>query len=351
VFASCARILLEDEHIGGLLLVGLFGGYGLRFAEKLKFIEEDAAHRMGKLVKELGKPIVVHSLYNFAKPHSHELLRYYGIPVYDSVDIACKCMAVLSHYGQYLGTYHSRTNFVLSWGAKAKKEGKRIIRGALGEGRHSLLEHESMALLRMHGAPAPETAIARSAEEAAKLAKGIERGVALKIVSPDILHKSEAGGVKLHLKTEKDVRQAFKEIMQGAAKHKKDADLRGCLVSPMADEGLEVIIGTKIDEQFGPVIMFGLGGILVEVVRDVSFRVLPISRRSARKMMSDIKASHVLGGIRGNPPVDKNALCCLLLAVAEIVEAYPEIREMDLNPVIAHEHGAAIVDARIILKK
>ena len=119
----------------------------------------------------------------------------------------------------------------------------------------------------------------------------------------------------------------------------------------MAGEGVEVIIGTKIDVQFGPVIMFGIGGILVEVVKDVAFRVLPISRTAPQKMIREIKSYPILQGVRGRPPVDQQAICRLLLKVSEIIEAYPDIQEMDLNPVIAHEKGLTIVDVRIILKK
>jgi acetyl coenzyme A synthetase (ADP forming)-like protein len=326
VFASCARILLEDDHVGGLLVAGLFGGYGIRFAEKLKFIEEDAAHQMGKLVKKLEKPIVVHSLYNFARPHSHELLRYYNIPVMDSLDIACKGMAALCQYGHWLGTSHNRTNFVFRWGNKATREGLETMVRALEEGRQALLEPEARQILRLHGAPVSRDGLAASADEAVKMAADMDGPVALKIVSPHILHKSEAGGVCLNMKGEKEIARAFNEIERNAKKHAPGADIRGCLVSPMAAPGLEVIIGTKIDEQFGPVIMFGLGGILVE-------------------------AHHILNGIRGNPAVDKNAICDLLMTVSEIMEAYPQIREMDLNPVIVYEKGLTVVDARIILKK
>ncbi|MBN1772238.1 MAG: acetate--CoA ligase family protein [Deltaproteobacteria bacterium] len=351
VFAACARILLEDPHIDGLLLVGLFGGYGIRFAERLKFIEEDAAHQMGKLVTETKKPLVVHSLYRFAKPHSLELLRYYGIPVYDSLDIACKCVSVLATYGHYLATHHQRTNFVLDWGAGAKKRGRALIDGALAEGRHVLLESEARELLRLHGAPVPPDALARTAEEAVRAAKRLRGPVALKVVSPQILHKSEAGGVRLGLETPAQVRSAFREIVRSAGRYDARAEIRGCLVAPMAPRGVETIIGTKLDAQFGPVILFGLGGILVEVLKDVSTRVLPISRNAARRMLGELKGADILGGYRGKPPVDKDALAGLLLAISELVQAYPEIQELDLNPVVAHARGATVVDARILLRR
>jgi acetyltransferase len=349
VFADCARILLESDQVGGLLIVGLFGGYGLRFAERLTFIEEDAAHRLGKLVRETQKPIVLHSMYKFARPHAHDLLRYYGIPVFDSVDVTCKCIAVLAEYGHYLKTCRRRTNFVIRWRQRARPEGEEIIGGAQAEGRDVLLEDEAKRLLGLHGAAVPEDCLAHDADEAASFASRLRQPVALKICSPQILHKSDAGGVKLGLKTDQQVREAFAQVVENAARHDATAEIRGCVVSPMADPGTEVIIGTKVDPQFGPVIMFGIGGILVEVVKDVVFRVLPISRPAAKEMLTEVRSAPLLNGVRGKPPVDHHALIDLLLTVSEVIEAYPEIREMDLNPVIVREKGLTVVDARIIL--
>ncbi|MBW2093791.1 MAG: acetate--CoA ligase family protein [Deltaproteobacteria bacterium] len=349
LFADCARIILQDNNIGGLLIVGLFGGYGIRFAESLALKEEDAAHQMGKMVRKRNKPIVVHSLYSYERPHSLELLRYYNIPVYDSLEVACRCVSALATYGKYLKQYHSKANFVLKWGEKAKEEGKKIIAGARKNGRNALLEFEAKRLLQLHGAPILSERMAKTADEAVEIFRDIGQDVALKIVSPDILHKSDAGGVRTNLTTEDAVRAAFDEIVSNAKAYYAEADIRGVLVSPMAEQGVEVIIGTKIDDQFGPVILFGLGGVLVEILKDVSFRVLPISPPSAKKMIDEIKASVILNGYRGRPPADKKALRRLLLTCSEVVEAYPEIREMDLNPVIVYENGVAVVDARIIL--
>jgi acetate---CoA ligase (ADP-forming) len=345
VFADCAEILLSDKNIHGLLIVGLFGGYGIRFAKKLAFMEEDAAHRMGKLVRKSSKPIVLHSLYNFAKPHSLDLLRYYNIPVYDSLEIACKCLEALSIYGSYRREYHKESNFQLNWGAGAVPEGQEIIDNALAEGRYALLEHEAKELLRLQGAPVSLDRLALNEDEAVRIAAELGYNVAMKIVSPDILHKSDAGGVKLRLKNEQEVREAFNKIIKNAAAYHPGADIRGCIVSPMAGEGVEVIIGTKIDDQFGPIVMFGLGGILVEVVKDVSFRVLPVSRYWAATMLDELKASAILDGVRGRPPCDKQAIAKLIEKVSQIIEAYPAIHEMDLNPVIVHEDGLTIVDA------
>jgi acetyltransferase len=350
VFADCADVILKDPNVGGLLIVGLFGGYGIRFAESLSLMEEDAAHRMGKMVKKRHKPIVLHSLYTSEKPHALELLRYYDIPVYDSLDVAAKCTGVLAEYGKYLNSYHPKDKFALNWGAKAKPEGQKIMATARQDGRNALLEFEAKRLFAIHGAPFSGDLVAATADEAVEFAEKIGNEVVLKIVSPDILHKSDAGGVKIKLRTEMEIRQGFEEIIKNAAKFNPKADIRGVLVSPMANEGIEVIIGTKYDDQFGPIIMYGLGGIMVEILQDVSFRVLPITPPNARKMIEQTKSYPILNGARGKPPLDKKSVRRLLMLCSEIAVAYPEIHEMDLNPVIVHEEGLSIVDARIILK-
>ena len=350
IFADCAEAILKDPNVGGLLIVGLFGGYGIRFDKSLTFAEEEAAHRLGKMVKKRNKPIIVHSLYTSYSPHPIELLNYYDIPANDSLDISCKCMASLCEYGDTLTSYQAKTNFLFNWEHKAKKAGRQIIDNARKDGRSVLLEHEAKQLIKLHGAPVNADLIATTEDEAVKLAKKIDGKVVLKIVSPDILHKSDAGGVKIDLETEDEIRMAFQKIMENAKTYKSDADIRGILVSPMAASGLEVIIGTKIDDLFGPVIMYGLGGIMVEIMKDVTFWVLPISERSARKMIEITRSSVILDGVRGQKPYDKKSLKKLLLICSELIEAYPDILEMDLNPVILNHNGLNVVDARIILK-
>ncbi len=345
IFADCARIILSDPNVGGLLVVGLFGGYGIRFAQSLAMMEEDAAHQMGKMVKSRKKAIVVHSLYNSEKPHSLDLLRYYGVPVYGSLDIACKCISVLAEYGRYLKRHHSKSSFVFDWGAKAKPDGQKLIDTVYQLGRTAFLEAEAKQLLRLHGAAVTADVLAGTAKAAADAASAMGGKVVLKIASPDILHKSDAKGVVLNLSGREKVKKAFREIVKNARAYKADARIEGVLVSPMVGQGIEVIIGTKIDDQFGPVIMYGLGGVMVEILKDVSFRVLPIPRRSAQRMITETKSHPILDGVRGDKPYDKKALVNLLLTCSEIIESYPQIQEMDLNPVIVHHEGLSVVDA------
>jgi acetate---CoA ligase (ADP-forming) len=351
IFADCAKILLKDPAVGGLLIVGLFGGYGIRFEKSLAIGEEQAAHRLGAMGKKRGKPIFVHSLYSAYDSHALDLLRHYDIPVHDSLDIACKSMACLCTYGNYLKTYHAKTNFVLNWREKARPEGNAVIQAALAEGRHVLLEHEAKQLIKLHGAPTSVGGLAETPEEAVAIAEKIDGHVVMKIVSPDILHKSDANGVMLNIKDASQVKAAFDIIMENARIYDAGADIRGVLVAPMAAKGLEIIIGTKIDEQFGPVIMYGLGGIMVEIMKDVTFWVLPVSPASCKKMIEDTRSSVILSGVRGQKAYDKKALRKLLGICSELVESYPEIQEMDLNPVLLYEQGLDVVDARIILKK
>jgi len=351
VFADCANIMLKDPNVGGLLVVGLFGGYGIRFEESLAIGEEAAAHRLGVMVKNGDKPIFMHSLFGSHESHALDLLRHYDIPVHDSLDVSCKCVASLCKYGKYLKSYHAKTNFVFDWRAKAKEEGQQIIENAKKEGRNVLLEHEAKRLIKLHGAPTSVGQVAQTEDDAWQIASKIKENVVLKIVSPDILHKSDANGVKLNLSSEKEIRKGFRQIIKSANAYNSDADIRGVLVAPMAQKGLEVIIGTKIDEQFGPVIMYGLGGIMVEIMKDVTFWVLPVTPTSSKKMLEDTRSSILLDGVRGHKGYDKKTLRKLISMCSELIESYPEIEEMDLNPVILYEQGLDVVDARIILKK
>ncbi len=351
LFADCAKIILKDSNVGGLLVVGLFGGYGIRFEESLAIGEEAAAHRLGAMVKKRSKPIFMHSLYGSYDSRALDLLRHYDIPVHDSLDISCKCVASLCKYGSYLKSYHAKTNFVFNWGAKAKAEGKKIIANAKNQGRNVLLEHEAKQLIKLHGAPTSVGQVAQTEDEAWQIAKDIKGNVVLKIVSPQILHKSDARGVKLNLKTEKEIKSGFLQIIKNAKAYNADADILGVLVAPMAQKGLEIIIGTKIDEQFGPVIMYGLGGIMVEIMKDVTFWVLPVSPTSCRRIIEGTRSSVLLDGVRGHSGYDKKSLRKLLSMCSELIESYPEIEEMDLNPVLLYEEGLDVVDARIILKK
>ena len=349
LFADCARILLQDPGVGGVLVVGLFGGYGIRFAASLAAGEESAAAQMGEMVREFGKPVVMHSLYKSCGPRALQMLQERGIPVQGSLEVACTCIGALARRGRMLASAAVHDDLTLRWRHGAIPRGQEIIDAARADGREVLLEHEARELLALHGATVGPGALATTAEDAVAAAAGFDGPVALKLVSPQILHKSDAGGVQLGIEGAEAVRGCFDRIVANAHAYDPGAEVRGVLVSPMAARGVEVIVGTTLDDQFGPVLLFGIGGVLVEVLEDVVFRVIPVSERGAGEMIEEIRARKLLDGFRGSPPADREAIRRLLVTVSELVQAYPDIRTMDLNPVLVHESGLTAVDARILL--
>jgi acyl-CoA synthetase (NDP forming) len=207
-----------------------------------------------------------------------------------------------------------------------------VLAQARSESRELLNEVEAKQLLQDAGVPVVTTLLATTREEARAHAELVGYPVVLKIVSPDITHKSDVGGVIVGLQDASAVTSAFEEIVANAKSAVSNADITGVAVQPMAPEGIEVIVGMTTDPQFGPVMMFGLGGIMVEVLKDVSFRLVPLKERDALQMIDEIKGRAVLDGVRGRPPVDKSALCNAMLKVSEFIESHPEIQELDLNP-------------------
>lgn len=224
-----------------------------------------------------------------------------------------------------------------------------IVERALQQGHTLLTEIESKQVLHDLGIATTQGQLATSEDEAVRLAVAIGFPVVLKIASPDITHKSDVGGVQLNLHSAADVRYAYRAILQSTAVHAPDARVEGVAVQAMAKPGVEVIIGMSQDATFGPVLMFGLGGVLVEVLQDVAFRIVPLSQRDAAEMIRDLKGLPLLQGYRSTPAVDLDALERMLLTLSEFVAQTPAIQEIDLNPVYAYPEGALAVDARIIL--
>jgi acyl-CoA synthetase (NDP forming) len=228
---------------------------------------------------------------------------------------------------------------------------ERVIDRARSEGRTVLTEVESKEVLKPAGISVVDTRLATSREETISISRKLGFPVVLKIASPDIVHKSDAGGVRLGLGTAKQVAKAYDDIIQTIRQKYPQARLHGVVVQKMARPGVEVIIGMFKDAQFGPVLMFGLGGILVEVLKDVSFRIVPIAKRDAAEMVREIKGYPLLAGYRGQEAVDVSYLEEMLIKVSNFVEQNPELKELDLNPIFAYSDGAVAVDARIILEE
>src|SRR3990172_5674843 len=230
---------------------------------------------------------------------------------------------------------------------------RRCFDAALAEGRVSLGDSEARSVLAAYGFTLPESEIAANAEQAVEIAERIGYPVVLKVASPDILHKTDVGGVRVGLQTANDVVDAFDLITYRALRYLAEARLWGCLVQKMVPAGLEVLLGMNRDPQCGPLVTFGLGGIYVEILKDVSFRIAPFSRREAESMLQEIRARALLEGARGEPPVDRQSLVEGLLRVGQMVHDFPEIAEMDINPFIVYpaRGGGVAIDARLILDR
>ena len=214
-----------------------------------------------------------------------------------------------------------------------------------------LNEVEAKKLLEQAGIPVNDTRLARTKSEASSLSRKIGFPVVLKIVSPDVVHKSDVGGVKVGLVNTAQVQKAYTEIVGSVKEKVPDATIEGVSVQKMGRPGVEIIIGVTEDAQFGPVIMFGLGGIWVEAIKDVVFRVIPVTTWDAEEMVREIKGFAVLQGYRGQEAVDLSFLVKLITRISEFIEKNPRVKELDINPLIAYADGAVAVDARIVVNQ
>jgi acetyltransferase len=231
---------------------------------------------------------------------------------------------------------------------------RQTLKQIISEGRSSLGDSEARSILQAYQMKIPRSELASTPDQAVEVARQIGYPVVLKIASPDILHKTDVGGVKVNLRNASDVRDAFELMVYRAQRYVPDATIWGCLVQEMAPPGgTEVLVGMNRDPQFGPLVTFGLGGIYVETLKDVTFRVAPFSPQEAHQMLSEIRAHAILDGVRGQPPADKEAIVDILLRIGQLVQDFPEIAELDINPVIVYPQGqgALAIDMRLVLSR
>ncbi|MBR1231715.1 acetate--CoA ligase family protein [Bradyrhizobium sp. AUGA SZCCT0182] len=352
VFAACTKALLEDPNVDGLLITGLFGGYAVRFASSLLEIELATTDAIGELAKQSAKPVLIHSLYSalqsHQKPRPLSRMQEIGVPVYASLDHAIRALEALAEFEE---VRRKASSPAFDFGVRRQDVFDTVLANCRTEKRKIVLEHEGRAILEAAGAPVAPAYMAHNEKEAVNAFEMLGlQPVAMKVVSKDIVHKTEAGGVQLAIGSAGAVRSAYNLILDNARKYSADAAVQGVLVAAMAPKGgLEVIIGVTTDSTFGKVVMFGLGGTLVETLRDVVFRSLPIDEADAFGMLEEIKGRALLDGVRGAGPVDRRALVDLMLRVSDLAMSYSEIEEIDLNPTIVYPKGLSVIDVRMIL--
>ena len=226
-----------------------------------------------------------------------------------------------------------------------------ILQNALQQGRFELMEPEAMEFARAFGITTPEYRVAASPDDAALAAEAIGFPVALKIVSPNIIHKTDVGGVRVGVNDNKAAKDAYTEIINNIRKNRPDAKILGVIVSAMAPPAPEVIIGGLRDPQFGPAVMFGMGGVFVELFKDISFRISPLEEYEALEMIGEVKGSAILKGFRNSKAVDISALAQNILKVSEMMTSLLEIKDIDLNPILVYPKGVIAVDVRVILNR
>jgi acetyltransferase len=309
---------------------------------------EEVARAVVEISRRFGKPVVTAFMGGEVVEPAELLLQENRVPTYPFPERAVVALGAMERYRRWLETPPQH----LSTFSVDRERVREILSNARGEGRLSLGEVEARDAMEAYGLVLPQSELARSPEEAVRLAAEMGYPVVLKVASPDILHKSDLGAVKLGLSSPSDVRDAYELIEYRSRRHNPNADIWGVLVQEMIVGGKEVIIGMSRDPQFGPLLMFGLGGIYVEVMKDVVFRIAPIGRREAQEMVTDVRSYPLLKGVRGEPPADVDAVIDTLLRVSQLVIDFPEIVELDVNPLIVHEagQGATLLDARMILK-
>ena len=314
----------------------------------------DIARGIKKAVEDSGitdKPVIVSFVGGEVSEKAIRWLVESGIPAYEAPDIAIHSMAGLREYARMKEILTETSEEVKS---SNRAEALKVINKARIEGRDGLTEIEAKEIFALYGLPVTTTKLAKSEHEAVEMAKEVGFPVVMKIVSPDILHKSDAGGVKVNIKDESAVREAYNTILANAKAYKADANVHGIAIQEMAPWGTEVILGSVNDTTFGPTMMFGLGGIFVEVLKDVTFRVAPVSPSQAMRMIGEIRGAPILAGVRGEAPRDRKVLADTISKYASmIVDLSDEVSESDANPVLVYEDGKGlkVVDARIILKK
>ena len=307
------------------------------------------AEAIGRIARRSVKPIMCCFMGIIDVSQGVKYLQEHGIPVFRFPENTAKAFGALYRYSKWLNR-QQLAEFELT---HDREQAAGIIADCLAAGRHQIGELEGIGILEAYGFNVLPTRLASSEKEVAEVAKEIGYPVVLKIVSPQILHKTDAGGVIINIKTEKEAKQAYKRIVQGARDYDPQAEIEGVLVQQMAPSGREVILGLNRYPVFGPLLMFGIGGIFVEVFQDVTFRLAPIGRNAARRMVREIKGHKLLQEFRGKPKADIESIEKLLISLSAMSINHPEILELDINPLLVHAdgEGATAADCRIILKQ
>lgn len=337
-YRKTLEVVIKDKNIDAILILLTPQAMTQSLKTAMSIIEV-----VEKTKKKM--PVFTSFMGGFEVKKGIDLLMRKGIPNFDIPEEAVYTLKVLMYYSDWIS---KKTDPIVEFDVNEKKV-KEIFDICRNDGRLELGEMESREILKAYKIDVPKAELARDVNEAKKITRKIGYPVVLKIVSPVILHKTDVGGIKIGIENEKELEENYDQILWNVKKHMPDAKIRGILVQEMIKSKKETIIGMNRDPQFGPVVMFGLGGIYVEILKDVSFRIAPISRKVAKEMVEEIKTINLLKGTRGEKPSDIESIIEILIRFSQLVTDFPEIIEMDINPLFVKERGKGSIagDARI----
>ena len=338
-YALAIEAALGDPNVGVVLVV---------LTPQTATQIPETARLLGELSLKYHKPTFATFMGDLAIRPALDIFAKYNIPNYQVPERAVAAIAALWGRHHWLNT----PPLHVEPAAVNRDSVNAVLDRLRQEGRATAGDTEARDVLAAYGIPLPKSALAKDSDEAVAAAESMGYPVVMKIASPDILHKTDIGGVKLNLTSASDVRDAFDLIVYRATRHMPDATIWGCQVQQMVKGGREVIIGMNRDPQFGPLLMFGLGGVYVEALKDVTFRVAPIDRREAREMLTEIRAFNLLRGVRGEKPADLDAVADALVRVSQLVTDFPDIVELDINPLLVFPAGQGVLglDMRLALR-
>jgi len=329
----------QDPNVDGLMVV---------LTPQAMTEIEDTAEAVGKLSKKIDKPVLACFMGEAKVKQGIKILRKYNVPNYSFPERASLAFRAMSQYR----SVKSRQDPVYESFEVDNQAVRKVLETAKDDGRYAIGDAEAWDILKAYGLSIPRSELAKTSDEAIEIANSIGYPVVMKIASPDILHKTDVGGVKVGLESQDQVRDAFDLMIYRTERYLPEATIWGCQIQEMAPPGgLEVLIGMNRDPQFGPLVTFGLGGIYVEALKDVTFRVAPFTKIDAKAMLEEIRSKALLDGVRGNPAIDKEALVDTLLRMGQLVQEFPEIAEFDINPLIVYPEGqgAIAIDMRLVL--
>jgi acetyl coenzyme A synthetase (ADP forming)-like protein len=337
-YERAIRLVLDDPHVDSLIVIVT--------PQAMTEIEQ-TAHAVGQMAQETDKPVLGCFMGEARIEAGIDVLWQYGVPNYPFPERAAAALAAMSAYRRE----RERPVFEPEPCTTCIPLVRELFDRVRSEGRVSIGDLEAWTVLECYGFTVPQSRLAETPEQAVEIAQEIGYPVVMKIASPDILHKTDVGGVKLNLASPDDVRDAFDLMVYRAGRYVPGARVWGCQVQQMVTGGREVLVGMSRDPQFGPLVAFGLGGIYVEALKDVAFRVAPFSRQEAGEMIHEIRSYPLLEGVRGEPAADHEAMVDALLRISRLVTDFPEIVELDINPLMVFEEGrgAVAIDMRLVL--